>query len=279
MFCLSNDTSPVLKWAGGKARILPQLIPYFPAPFIRFLEPFVGAGAVFFSLSKKVPAVVNDSNAELVNLYEVIRDSPLELIAALDRLAHDYSEDFYYRVRAQRLPNKINQAARTIFLNKTGFNGLYRLNSKGAFNVPFGKRKKCPALYKRPNLLAVSERLNKARILNLDFGHVLAMARKGDFVYCDPPYEPLTLTSSFTAYTAGGFPASEQIRLKRACEKAVKRGAVVAVSNSSSPFIRELYSDWTIHRIAARRAINCKATRRGEIDEILAVLAHRSGER
>lgn len=273
LFLVNGKIKPVLKWAGGKSGPLPQLIQHFPEAFERFIEPFVGSGAVFFALKKMVPGIINDSNPELIGLYEVIRDSPEKLMKELDGLARDYSEKFYYLLRNERPHNEIRRAARMLFLNKTGFNGLYRLNSKGEFNVPFGKRQKCPALYKRDNLLAVSCRLKGVQILNLDFEKIIDRSGTGDFVYCDPPYEPLSQTSSFTSYTAFGFARSEQARLKKVCERAVGRGAVVAVSNSAAPFILNLYSTWVVHIISARRAINSKAGLRGKISETLAMLS------
>ena len=169
LFAHDTKAKPVLKWAGGKSGPLVQLIEYFPPRFTRYVEPFVGGAAVFLSLDPKVPAVINDSNADLIELYRVVRDVPSDLMTELDKLATKYSEEFFYRVRAEMPKNTIKRAARMVFLNKTGFNGLYRLNSKGKFNVPFGKRVKCPALYKKENLLSVSARLRSSEIYNSDF--------------------------------------------------------------------------------------------------------------
>ncbi len=269
---LNADTKPVLKWAGGKSGLLSKLFKYFPRDFDRFIEPFVGGGAVFFSFSTTCPAIINDTNTELIELYEVIRDSPESLMEELDKLSRKYSEPFYYKLRKENFEDKVKRSARMVFLNKTGFNGLYRLNSKGEFNVPFGKRVKCPALYKKENFLAVSERLQNVEILNLDFEQVMRLAKEGDFIYCDPPYHPISPTSTFTSYTAMGFTKAEQARLKSASEEAVKRGAVVAVSNSSANAILNLYSDWAVKTLSARRAINSKGNLRGEINEVLAIL-------
>ena len=269
VFCVESRLRPVLKWAGGKASLLPQLVPLFPRAFERYVEPFVGAGAVFLAVDPGVPALLADANAELVNLYSVIRAHPLALMDALDALAEHYSEAHYYSVRAVCPALPVACAARTIYLNKTGFNGLYRQNRSGAFNVPFGKRVRCPALYDRANLLALSARLANATLLHRDFEEVMEGAGAGDFVYCDPPYEPLNPTSSFNAYKAGGFSRADQTRLREACVRAVGRGAAVAVSNSSAPFIVDLYAGDDLHRVKARRAINSKATARGVIDEVL----------
>ena len=272
MFDLGAREKPILKWAGGKSGLLPQLLPRFPRGFKRYLEPFFGGGAVFFSLQPGVRAIVNDSNRELIDLYEAIRDTPEELMAELDRLARRYCEGFYYELRASGPGSRVARAARTLFLNKTGYNGLYRQNSKGGFNVPFGKRRRCPALYERANLLRVSERLAQAELVHGDFEAILRRARRGDFVYCDPPYEPLSTTSSFNCYLASGFTWREQVRLRDAAEKAARRGAVVMISNSSAPLIPHLYGDWPMHRISARREINSKASGRGEIAELCIVL-------
>lgn len=272
MFNLETKGRPILKWAGGKTGLLPQLIDNFPGAFSRYMEPFLGGGAVFFSLKNGVPAVLNDFNKELFNLYSVVRDSPTELMQALDVLTQEYSEEFYYKLREKSPTDPINMAARTVFLNKTGFNGLYRQNSKGGFNVPFGKRTKCPALYENKNLLAVSEKLQKAEIRNQDFELVINEAGAGDFVYCDPPYEPLSATSSFNAYNGGGFSHADQLRLRNVCAAAARRGAVVAVSNSSAPFIKSIYEDWDVRTLFAKRHINSKASSRGAIKEVLVLL-------
>lgn len=264
---------PVLKWAGGKAGLLEQLNPLFPQKFSRYIEPFFGGGAVFFSFEKLPCSLVNDANPELVHLYQIVRDQPNELMSSLDKLSRAYSEQFYYELRSKKLKKAVEIAARTVFLNKTGFNGLYRQNSRGEFNVPFGKREQCPALYDRENLLAVSKRLQNTEIRCEDFETILDKAAAGDFVYCDPPYEPVSTTSSFNAYKANGFSQDEQRRLKQACERATARGAFVIVSNSSARFIAELYEAWDIRTIAARRAINSKAEKRGPVAEVVVLMA------
>ena len=263
---------PVLKWAGGKSRVLPQLVNHFPCNCVRYIEPFIGGGAVYFALKKNIPAIVNDFNGELINLYKVIRDSPNELMLSLDKMTANYSEEYYYSLRSQHLLESIEVASRTVFLNKTGFNGLYRQNLKGEFNVPFGKRAKCPALYDRDNLIAASKKLKLAEIINGDFEEVIDGAQPGDFIYCDPPYEPLSATSSFNSYTGGGFSQADQRRLKDACQKAAERGVFVAVSNSSADFILHLYKDQDVRKIRAKRAINSKGDSRGEIEEVLVLL-------
>lgn len=272
MFCLEKKSKPILKWAGGKSGLLPQLVEYFPNRFSRYIEPFFGGGAIFFALDDAIPALVNDVNSELTECYEVVRDFPEELMAQLNELSESYSESFYYELRSLQPDSKVQRAARTIFLNKTGFNGLYRQNSQGKFNVPFGKRLKCPKLFEKENMLRISSKLRKVTFQNSDFELALAQAGSGDFVYCDPPYEPLSLTSSFNTYCGDGFDFEEQRRLKQAAEDAHSRGATVAISNSSSPRILELYSQHQVNRVLAKRAINSKGAGRGSVEELLIVM-------
>lgn len=272
LFDIGARARPVLKWAGGKSALLEQLVPLFPQKFSRYVEPFLGGGAVFLSLQPGVAALGNEINPELFNLYSVLRDAPEQLMQKLDEHAAQYSKEFYYALRAETPTTPVARAARTLFLNKTGFNGLYRQNARGQFNVPFGHRKKCPALYKQANIQEVQRRLLHVNLSNLDFEAVVSQCGAGDFIYCDPPYEPLSATSSFNSYTGGGFDRREQKRLHDALAGAVRRGASVAVSNSSAPYVAELYMHWEIHRVKARRAINSVAVRRGEIDEFLILM-------
>ncbi|MDX1918640.1 MAG: DNA adenine methylase [Candidatus Caenarcaniphilales bacterium] len=273
---INHRSRPIIKWAGGKSGLLTQFQTHFPQNCKRYIEPFIGGGAVFLALKQGIPSLINDSNEEIVNLYKVVRDYPKELIKRLDDLARNYSEEFYYELRQQNPLNEIDRAARTVFLNKTGFNGLYRQNSKGGFNVPFGKRLRCPELYEQVNLFEVSERLIKAEIKNQDFEEILEEAEEGDLIYCDPPYEPLNRTSSFNSYQANGFAQSEQKRLRDGCLKASRRGAQVFISNSTADFILDLYKEFDIKRVSARRAINSKGSQRGEIDEVLVHISNSS---
>ncbi len=268
MFSIEDRAKPVLKWAGGKSALLAQIIPLCPTSFRRYVEPFLGGGALFLALDKRVPAILNDANPELIALYEVIQKNPRALEKVLSGYRRRYSEKFFYSLRESQPKSLISQVARTVFLNKTGYNGLYRQNSRGIFNVPFGKRPRCPGLIDKENLLAVSDRLQKAKLVRSDFEKILSKTGKGDFVYCDPPYDPLSTTSSFHSYVANGFGRDEQVRLRDACRKAVARGAIVAVSNSATNFIREIYKDSEIHILKARRAINSKGSHRGFIDEL-----------
>lgn len=275
-FDTTARAKPVLKWAGGKSGLLEQLVPHFPTRFDRYLEPFLGGAAVFLSLKPFVPALLNELNEEIFNLYSVIRTRPAELVARLEEFRSRYSRDFYYELRSVQPECRVTRAARTVFLNKTGFNGLYRQNKKGEFNVPFGHYKSCPSVFSSENIMLVSQRLANATLMNADFSVLLSQAGKGDFVYCDPPYEPLTPTSSFNSYTGAGFTRADQVRLKNECSAAVERGAVVAVSNSSAAFIRELYSSSTLQSIRARRAINSNPARRGAIEELLILIQRES---
>ncbi len=263
---------PLLKWAGGKSGLLSQISDHLPQSCSTYFEPFLGGGAVYFALENPEKAVINDANAELFVFYEVVRDHPRELMDALDALAKEYSEEFYYELRSSEPRDPVAKAARTVFLNKTGFNGLYRQNSTGAFNVPFGKRVKCPSLYDRENTLLAASKLAHAKICNLDFADIISQAGPGDLVYCDPPYEPLSTTSSFNAYRGGGFSQSEQLRLLKSCLEAQARGAWVLVSNSSAPFILNLYKDFELAKVTANRAVNSKGSRRGAVDEVVLVL-------
>lgn len=271
-FDIEQRARPVIKWAGGKSALLEQIFPLLPTKFEGYFEPFLGGAATFLCLSQNTHATLGELNPELFNLYLVVRDRCADLMKLLDEFQFKYSEKFYYELREQDSGDAVYLAGRTVFLNKTCFNGLYRQNSQGKFNVPFGHRARCPALYARENLLEVGERLARATLLNQDFELVIARAGSGDLVYCDPPYEPLSKSSSFNSYTKSGFSQAEQARLKHACEAAVGRGATVAISNSSAPFILDLYSGWPTHRIKARRAINSNAGRRGVVDEVLVVM-------
>ncbi|MFB2769865.1 DNA adenine methylase [Pelatocladus sp. BLCC-F211] len=267
---------PFLKWAGGKRQLVPLIIEnYLPKNYNykTYYEPFIGGGALLFTLQPK-KAVINDSNAELINCYKVIRDSVDELI---DNLTfHKNNEEYYYAIRdwdreesfQEKTP--VQRASRIIFLNKTCYNGLFRVNSQGQFNVPFGK-------YKNPNILdvavlkAVSKYLNdnQITILNLDFQDALKEAKRGDFVYLDPPYDPVSDTASFTGYDVNGFNKDEQIRLKDTFDNLDERGCKVLLSNAYTNFIKDLYKDYKQTKISAIRAINSNAKKRGKVDEIL----------
>jgi DNA adenine methylase len=269
---LSLETSvtpprPFLKWAGGKGQLLLQYQPFFPKTFATYYEPFLGGGAIFFRLLPE-RAVLTDINPELVNVYCCVRD---QVEAMVDQLAQHqclHSPDYYYQMRACPGQTKVEKAARFVYLNKTCYNGLYRENSKGEFNVPIG-RYKAPRICHPELLRSVSQALQNSHIAVQPFDAVLATARSQDFVYFDPPYHPISLTSRFTEYNRYSFGEPEQMRLRDTFAQLAKRGVNVMLSNSDCPFIRHLYQDFQIHTIVASRSINSNAQKRGKITEVL----------
>lgn len=268
MYPLStNRAKPFLKWAGGKTQLLKTFIEFFPDSFNRYFEPFVGSGAVFFHLRPE-QAQLSDCSAELINCYSVVRDDVSTLIRLLSQ--HKYEEEYFYNVRALNTENlsPAERAARFIFLNKTCFNGLYRVNSRGQFNVPFGRYKN-PLICNQDNLLAVSRALKKVSLRCDGFEKTISQAKRGDFVYLDPPYQPLSPTANFTSYTKDAFSLADQKRLAESVKLLAKRGCKFMLSNSDCPEIRQLYADFHIETIQAVRAINCKSDRRGTITELL----------
>ena len=265
---------PFLKWAGGKSQILSKIGKYLPEKYSSYYEPFVGGGALLFYWQPK-KAVINDSNEELINVYKVIRDSLDELIVDLEH--HVNSEGYFYQIRSWDRDEKhyanlspIKKASRIIYLNKTCFNGLFRVNRAGQFNSPFGNYRN-PNIVDEPVLRAVSKYLNHANIrINCgDFEEGLQHIRKGAFVYIDPPYDPVSDSANFTGYDKGGFDRNEQERLKEVCDKINRKGIKFLLSNSATDFIKYLYRDYNYEIISARRAINSIPNKRGEVDEIL----------
>jgi len=271
---------PFLKWAGGKRQLLPEIVKYVPKMTSKhtYYEPFLGGGALLFELQRP-KAVINDSNKELINCYKVIRDSLDELMEELSKDKYSNSETSYYEMRdldrstkKYEILSEVEKAARIIYLNKTCYNGLFRVNSQGQFNVPFGR-------YKNPNFLddavlrAVNKYLNSNNItlLNQDFAEAVKDAKRGDFVYFDPPYDPVSETASFTGYDVNGFNRDEQKRLKKVFDDLNKRGCKVMLSNSCTDFIMDLYNDYqdTIIKVRATRSINSNALKRGRVDEVL----------
>lgn len=279
--CATNDDSetttprpncrPFLKWAGGKGQLLGQLSKRVPQSYNRYLEPFLGGGALYFSLQPKT-AYLSDLNKELVNCFEVVRSELPALIEELKR--YRYDREMYYAVRAlDREPgyqerSAVERAARLIFLNKTCFNGLYRVNSKGHFNVPFGAYKD-PTILDVTNLTACSAALQSAIITSGTFEDVVDVAQAGDFVYFDPPYAPVTETSDFTQYVSGGFDESSQELLLLVCLKLHQKGVKWMVSNSNSAIIQELYRGFKVETVEASRSINSRADKRGPILELV----------
>lgn len=267
---------PFVKWAGGKRQILDKLIKYVPEDFNTYYEPFVGGGALFFELSPK-NAVINDSNEELINVFRCIKDEE-KLTKMSNELNHheaNHSEEYYYKIRnIDRDKNKFNRlsdykrAARTIYLNKACFNGLYRVNSKGEFNVPFGKKLKVNT-YEGQNIGIIHAYLNfnNIKILSIDFEEAVKDAKEGDFIYFDPPYDSDTYT--FNSYTEDGFSKDEQIRLSNVFKNLSDRGCYVMLSNHNTILINELYKDFYIHKITAKRNINSNGKKRGKVEEVI----------
>lgn len=264
---------PFLKWAGGKRQLLPELQRHIPE-YEAYFEPFVGAGALLFHLQPK-RAVISDTNTELINCYNVIRYDLSELLEDLH--GHERTEEYYYKIRGidrdedafKRLSN-VQRASRVIFLNKTCYNGLFRVNSKGHFNVPFGRYRN-PKIVDRDALEAVNRYLNTHDVVisNEDFEKAVQDARKGDFVYFDPPYDPVSDTASFTGYSINGFGRDEQRRLKKVYDELTRKGVKCLLSNSATPFILALYQDYEIIEVAASRSINSVSNRRGKVDEVI----------
>ena len=266
-----GQARPFLKWAGGKGRLLEQYWPYLPDRIHTYYEPFLGGGAVFFALRDRCQAaVLADINEELVNVYRCVQRHVEPLITRLEEHRQNHSNSYYYVVRSQfALPQPVDRAARLLYLNKTCYNGLYRENSRGQFNVPMGRYKN-PKICDPQLLYAASDSLQLARIEQAPFDFVLDCAiAPTDFVYFDPPYHPISATSHFTRYNRYGFTAADQRRLRDVFTALAQRGINVMLSNSDCPFIRELYSQFRLHPIQASRAINSKASRRGRISELL----------
>ncbi|MCI5734209.1 MAG: DNA adenine methylase [Tenericutes bacterium] len=267
---------PFVKWAGGKRQIIDMLIKYAPREFNTYYEPFVGGGALFFELSPK-KGVINDSNEELINIYKCLcnEDKFKKMCSVLNHYEKEHNEEFYYKIRNKdRNKNAYNKladytkAARTIYLNKACFNGLYRVNSKNEFNVPFGKKNKVNT-YDGSNLITVSNylTLNNIKICNEDFEKSVKTAKKGDFVYFDPPYD--SDTSTFNSYTEEGFGKEEQKRLAKVFKELDKKGVYVMLSNHNTVLVNELYKDYNIHVIEAKRNINSNGKKRGKVEEVI----------
>lgn len=271
---------PVVKWVGGKRQLIDEIKSRIPKTYKTYYEPFFGGGAVLFALQPK-RAVINDLNDSLIKTYRVIKDNADELIASLS--LHENTSEYFYEIRNEdlypktfNLKSEVEIASRLIYLNKTCFNGLFRVNSSGHFNTPFGNYKN-PNIVNEPVIRAVSKYFNdnEISILNGDFAATCQGAQKGDFVYLDPPYDPVSDTASFTGYNAGGFGSEEQIRLRDLCVELDEKGVKFLLSNSATKFIMELYnsknfaSKITIDIVKAKRSINSNGNKRGEVDEVL----------
>lgn len=292
---MPDPCRPLLKWVGGKRQLLPAIRAHYPVVFTRYIEPFLGSGAVFFDLAGSGrldgrEAVLSDSNQDLIGCYQAVRDQPDAVTAELEDLAalHAGRPGFYYEVRDGRFnpsrasgasPSTPSMAAMFIYLNRTGFNGLYRVNRRGAFNVPAGRYTE-PRICD-PGRIAHVSRLLRAPGVRLQvaaYDEPLSRAGAGDFIYCDPPYAPLSATARFAHYTAAGFGEPDQQRLRDSLVSASRRGASIVLSNSSAPVILRLFggaaaedAGLLLRRVPARRAINSRATARGPVDEVLVV--------
>ena len=267
---------PFVKWAGGKRQIIDKLKEHIPSEYNTYYEPFVGGGALLFELSPK-EAVINDYNEELMNVFVCIKDDE-KFIKMCNELNHheaNHSEKYYYEIRDKdkdktkfkRMPD-YKRAARTIYLNKACFNGLYRVNSKNEFNVPFNKKDKVNT-YDGQNLGIVHSYLNFNNVIIMctDFEESVKDAKKGDFIYFDPPYD--SETSTFNSYTENGFGKEEQRRLAKVYKELSERGCYVMLSNHNTTLVKELYKDFNIHLIEAKRAINSKGNKRGKVQEVI----------
>ncbi|MGQ7461557.1 DNA adenine methylase [Streptococcus suis] len=266
---------PFTKWTGGKRQLLPVIKSLMPDNYNSYFEPFIGGGALFFDLSPD-KAVINDFNNELMNCYQQIKKHPKKLIELLTKHQENNSKEYYLELRAVDRDNRINKmtdverAARIMYMLRVNFNGLYRVNSKNQFNVPYGRYKN-PKIVDSELILSISTYLNSndIRILNGDFEEAVKSVQAGDFIYFDPPYIPLSETSAFTSYTHEGFSYEEQVRLRDVFRKLDKKGAYVMLSNSSSPLVEELYKGFNIHKVEATRTNGAKASSRGKISEII----------
>lgn len=271
-----GSARPFLKWVGGKQQLLPQFEPLFPTKFRRYFEPFAGGAAVFFHLwnTHRLPSqpFLFDNNPELVNAYLVARDKVDALIQALAVHQQLHSKSYYYKIRRldrdKAQLSDVERAARSVYLNRTCYNGLFRVNSKGQFNVPIGS-------YASPQILlehvirAASAALQNVTIQIKDFRSIISLSKPGDFFYFDPPYDPLTKTASFTSYTAENFSEDDQRELAKVVTALSERGAYIMLSNSKTPLILELYERFQIKTVHARRAVNSDANGRGRIEEVV----------
>jgi DNA adenine methylase len=270
---------PFIKWVGGKNQLLGDLLPLIPQKIRTYYEPFIGGGAVFFALTVEQRfehATINDWNAELVETYRVVRDFPDDLMKALREREDSYAagpQPIYqhWREMDPKTLSPVERAMRFIFLNKTGFNGLYRVNKAGKFNVPWGHKLGRVALFDEDNIRECSTVLSKTIIMTGDFAEAVYPAAAGDVVYFDPPYVPVSATSDFTSYTADGFSMVDQKRLAGVFKQLAAKSVHVLLSNSNSQAIRDLYAEFEIHEVNAKRNVNSKGDARGAVKELLVI--------
>jgi DNA adenine methylase len=271
----SKLVTPFLKWVGGKRQIMPSIVNCLPKNFKKYtyVEPFIGGGAVLFHLQPS-KAIINDFNIELINVYEVIKINLDELLIDLNK--HKNEADYFYEIRGldrtkdyEKL-SKVQRASRIIYLNKTCYNGLYRVNNAGEFNAPFGRYNN-PNFINEPILRAVNKYLNSVdiQIFNTDYANILQNVDKNSFIYLDPPYHPISESLNFTGYIQGGWDEFDQIRLREVCDDLTKRGIKFLLSNSSAALIKDQYKEYNIQTIKANRAINSDGSNRGEVEEVL----------
>lgn len=270
-----STLQPFTKWTGGKRQLLPIIKSLMPDNYNNYFEPFVGGGALFFDLSPD-KAVINDFNNELINCYRQIKKYPQKLIELLAKHQENNSKEYYLKLRSTDRDNRIDKmtnverAARIMYMLRVDFNGLYRVNSKNQFNVPYGRYKN-PKIVDSDLILSISQYLNSnnIKILTGDFEKAIQDVMVGDFVYFDPPYIPLSETSAFTSYTHEGFTYEDQVRLRDCFKELDEKGAFVMLSNSSSPLVEELYKDFNIHKVEVTRTNGAKTSSRGKISEII----------
>lgn len=266
------SASPVIKWVGGKSKLLPELLARLPDRFERYFEPFAGGAALFFRVAPE-RAVLADSNQDLIGLYTCLAKDVAGVIRKLEHHRAEHSEAHYYATRTRWNDRELawrtaDRAATFIYLNKTCFNGLWRVNRSGDFNVPIG-RYADPPICVPDALRAASTVLARAEIRHADYQTAIEDAKAGDFVYFDPPYDPINATSSFTSYTAGDFGPNDQKALAATAKQLIDRGCKVMLSNNDTPFVRSLYKGLKIDKVKCSRAINSNAAKRGEIDELV----------
>lgn len=270
---------PVLKWAGGKTALLPTILKAFACARTLshstdqvYYEPFIGGSSVFLGIyessliTKK--SVISDINQELISTYTAIKDNPSEIIKTLNEFKLQHCKDFYMKIRSLNTNNKTLLAARMIYLNRTCFNGLYRVNKKGQFNVPIGNYKN-PDIVREKEILAMSDKLQAAELIAASYENTLNKAKKNDIIYLDPPYDALTETSKFVSYTKEGFSKEDQKRLKREVDRLNNLGCFIIASNADTKFIRDLYENMELQTVQMKRKINSNAKKRGDVNELL----------
>lgn len=266
---------PFVKWAGGKRQLAKTIKSLIPNDYNTYIEPLIGGGAILFELLPK-KAIINDYNEELMNAYNVIKNYPNKLITLLQIHSYNNNEEYFYEIRSMDRSkdydslSSIQKAARFIYLNKTCYNGLFRVNKSNQFNAPYGRYKN-PNIADSENIIRCSNyfNLNDINILNGDYRETIKLAEEGDFIYLDPPYFPISKTSSFTSYTDVDFNTNDQIELKNQCDLLTKNKVKFLLSNSHHDFILDLYKDYEIIEVNANRSINSKGSKRGEVKEVL----------